>query len=142
MTKYIAPYSLNNLTGASRNRLHFEKGFVHFKSGTPLELRTPFLSKGGENLSKYKTYVFVDKKNNTLNLRINEIPTTINKILGKLGIIKMNNVKKFELIPDLSTVNKEIKEFISTNSINEFMNNTGFRKKLTKQTIKMLDFIF
>lgn len=142
MTKYIAPYSLNYLTGASRNRLHFEKGFVHFKSGTPLELRTPFLAKGGENLSKYKTYVFVDKKNNTLNLRINEIPTTINKILGKLGIIKMNNVKKFELVSDLSTVNKEIKKFISTNSINEFMNNTGFRKKLTKQTIKMLDFMF
>lgn len=138
MTRYITPYKLNFLTGASRNKLYFEEGFVHFKSGTPTELRTPFLSKGGYNLSKYKTYVFVDKKHNTLNLRIHEVPTTFNKFLSKIGLKRFNNVKSFGLVPNLANVNKQVIDFISTDAIHKFMEHSGLRKKVAKKASKIL----
>lgn len=132
MTTLYPQYLKNCITGASRNRLIFDRGFVHFKSGTPLALRTPFLTKGGQNLSRYKTYVFLDKKNNTLNLRINEINTTINKILCKLGLIRKNNIKKFPMLDNTLLVQKEISEFISTNAIHEFMSHSGLKNKFSK----------
>lgn len=125
-------YTKNCITGASRNRLMFDRGFVHFKSGTPLAFRTPFLTNGGENLSRYKTYVFYDRKNNTLNMRINEINTTINKVLCKLGLIKKNNIKRFPMFENTSIVQKDISEFISTNAIHEFMSHSSLKKKFSK----------
>lgn len=142
MSKTIPSYSLNLITGASRNRLEFDEGFVHFKSGTPIEYRTPFLLKGGQNLSKYKTYVFVDKKHNTLNLRINEIPNTLHKILAQIGLIKRKNIKKFDLLPNKSLVHKQLSEFISTDAINLFMENAGFKKKIAKKAMKVLNILF